>query len=103
MDIGPNSNEAPEALLAHFFERNGYVRTPNEERSQQLGYQKYKKGWEVRLIAETESELDQIRQALERFDFRLGKPWEKGNQIVQPIYGKQQYERFLALIGEPGA
>ena len=87
-------NKKPENLLIQFFMRNGYIRQRNPEREKQLG-QRYKKGYEVRLVAETQSELKVIRQLVRRAGFKLSKPFHKKNQIVQPIYGKQAMTKFL--------
>ena len=82
-----------EGLLITFFERNGCVRLADEKRRQQLG-QKYKKGYEVRLVAYSEEELKNIRQLLLRVGFKAGKPYKKNYQIVQPIYGKTAVDWF---------
>ncbi len=87
-------NKKTENLLIQFFIRNGYIRQRNPEHAKQLG-QRYKKGYEVRLVAETQSELKVIRHLLRRAGFKLSKPFPKNNQIVQPIYGKQAMTKFL--------
>jgi hypothetical protein len=88
----------PEALLAYFFERNGYVRRQDRLRYEEEGYRRYKKGFEVRLIAATESELAEIRELLVATGFKPGRPFPKARQWAQPIYGRQAVERFLALV-----
>ncbi|RME48593.1 MAG: hypothetical protein D6791_02890 [Chloroflexi bacterium] len=85
-----------EAFLRELFQRNGYVRVPNEKRRQEVGSQKYKKGYEVRLVANSEEELEEIRQALRQLGFRPARPFQKHRQIVQPVYGKQAVEWFLS-------
>jgi len=84
-------------LLRYFFKWKGHVRWPNPKRRRQDG-QKYKKGYEIRLVVKTREELRQMRQQLRRAGFKLGKPFKKAKQIVQPIYGKQAVERFLSWI-----
>ncbi len=86
------------ARLAQLFERNGYVRLPHEERRRELG-SKYEKGWEVRLVLNTQSELDEVRPLLERMGLKPGRPVKKSNQWVQPIYGKQAVDLFSAWTG----
>jgi hypothetical protein len=87
----------PNALLARYFARNGVLRTPNRRRrTKEKGT--YKKGYEVRLIAFSRRELTEIRRALRAAGFDLGRAFKKVNRLVQPVYGKAQVERFLALI-----
>ncbi len=85
--------------LARFFRRNGYVRWQDEERLAEEGCQVYKKGHEVRLVAESEEELATIRRLLEQAGFHPGQPFVKGCQFRQPLYGKRAVARFLELIG----
>lgn len=60
--------------------------------------QTYKKGYEIRFVARSETELKEIRQALRKTGFKPGKSFQKARQIVQPIYGKQQFEHFNLLL-----
>lgn len=92
----------PETLdrLKFFFHRNGYVRWPRPERLEDEPPEKYKKGAEVRLVAETHSELTEIRILLRKAGFRPGSHFPKGNQFRQPIYGYQQVARFLRLMDD---
>jgi hypothetical protein len=92
--------EAPELLLRWFFKRNGYVRVLNEQRKQDLG-DKYRKGWEVRLVAQNETELELIRDALEKTGFKLSKSFPKHIRIIQPVYGKAAVEWFSMAGVEP--
>jgi hypothetical protein len=89
-----SSQNSAERLLTTFFERNGCVRLVNEKRREQEG-QKYKKGYEVRLVAYSEEELKNIRQLLLRVGFKVGKSYKKHRQIIQPIYGKTAVEWFM--------
>lgn len=97
--LSDHSGVSPEALLLRYFRRNGYIRTVNVKRRQQLG-QKYKKGYEVRLVANSESELAHIRTLLEQVGFKAGKPFRKHYQMVQPVYGKKIMEWFLKKNAE---
>ncbi len=92
-------NQEPEAQLAYFFYRNGCLRLPNATRRKE-GSQKYKKGYELRLVAQTKNELKQIRRLLQQMGFKLGKPYQKGRQTVQPVYGKQAVEQFCNLLAQ---
>ncbi len=93
---------SPADQLAWFFRRNGYVRRQNAERRAEEGYAFYKKGHEVRLVAESLQELALIRQLLRRVGLKPGRPFRKGHQYRQPLYGHGQVAQFLALIeGRP--
>ena len=81
------------------FHRNGYVRRPNPERLAEQGAQKYKKGIEVRLVANSQAELRTIRRLLRQAGFVSGRPFAKARQWRQPIYGRAAVARFLALVG----
>ena len=85
--------------LRCFFERNGYVRRQLAHRLEADGPSKYKKGDEVRLVANTRAELKKIRRLLVVAGFEPARPFAKGNQHRQPIYGRETVEKFLALIG----
>ena len=91
-----SKNASADFQLKQFFRRNGYVRLPNSERREQLGSQKYKKGYEVRLVAKMPGELRHIRSLLRQAGFKAGNAFFKGKQIIQPIYGKAAVEWFLA-------
>ena len=58
-----HSREVQSAIseLLSVFRRNGYVRNLNLDRRRLEG-QGYKKGYEIRFIAESESEADRIRR-----------------------------------------
>ena len=90
---------ATKQQLTFFFQRNGYLRLPNPVRQEQEGHQVYKKGYEVRLVAGSERELQQIRSLLHQAGFKAGKPFVKGQQWIQPIYGREGVERFCELCG----
>lgn len=89
--------EKPELFLTQFFQRNGYVRVPNRETKKELG-KSYKKGYEVRFVLETQSELDQVRDLLMQAGFKPGKPFKKHSRIIQPVYGKRAVGFFQPLL-----
>jgi hypothetical protein len=84
--------------LARFFNRNGYVRRPDPKRRRAETWQTYKKGAEVRLVANSQAELARIRALLRKAGFSPGRPFRKANQFRQPVYGLEVVERFLALV-----
>ena len=85
--------------LAAIFHRNGYIRRFNPKRRAKEK-RKYKKGDEVRLVADTYDELRAIRRLLREAGFAPGRPFRKGKQWRQPVYGRETVARFLELVGE---
>ena len=83
--------------LGKFFRRNGYIRELNSERRLEEG-ELYKKGSEIRLVADTRVELAEIRRLLKRAGFKRARPFAKANQWRQPVYGVAEVARFLELI-----
>ncbi|MDA1260847.1 MAG: hypothetical protein O3A20_09530 [Planctomycetota bacterium] len=94
----PKIPRAVATELAGYFSRNGYVRQQDAKRLRTEGYEGYKKGDEVRLIAETRRELASLRRALQQAEFTPGKPFEKGKRWCQPIYGREAVSRFLRVV-----
>lgn len=91
------------ALVRHLreiFRRNGYVRRQNPVRVADEGWQRYRKGDEVRLTASSAEELRLVRRLLRQAGFTPGRPFVKGRQYRQPLYGRQEVARFLDLIAE---
>lgn len=85
--------------LAWYFRRNGYVRYFDRARRAKDVARVYKKGDEVRLVAQSLQELAEIQQLLRAAGFVAGKPFAKARQYRQPVYGRLQVKRFLQLIG----
>lgn len=86
--------------LAEFFHRNGCVRRHDPERRRTDGPQKYKKGDEIRLTANSRTELRLIRKLLKEAGFKPGRAFTKGKQFRQPVYGRESTARFLGLVGD---
>jgi hypothetical protein len=87
------------AELAELFSRNGYVRRADDDRRDSEGSGAYKKGDEVRLAAQSSAELARIRKLLVALGFKPGRPFQKGKQFRQPLYGREEVARFLKLVG----
>jgi hypothetical protein len=96
----PRPPKAVARQLAWYYARNGYVRTQNERRISEEGWSRYKKGEEVRLTANSVAELNRIRECLQKAGFKPGRPFRKGNQYRQPVYGRQAVARFLQIVTE---
>jgi len=84
--------------LAQWFRSSGYVRRQNRRRLAEDGYAGYKKGDEVRLVANSLPELQVIRRLLRQAGFKPGRPFAHANQWRQPLYGRDNVARFLALV-----
>jgi hypothetical protein len=84
--------------LTALFRSNGYIRGQNPNK-RDLGRRKYHKGYEVRFIAHSAAELKRIRRLLRSAGFAVGRPFKKGNQWRQPLYGADRVERLLTLVG----
>jgi hypothetical protein len=83
--------------LAEHFRRDGYIRWQNSRRASREG-RDYHKGDELRLAARSQSELRRIRRLLREAGFKPGRPFVKGRQFRQPLYGRQSVVRFLRLL-----
>ena len=86
--------------LTGLFRRNGYARRQNTARKDSEGYGAYKKGDELRFVAGSSDELAAIRRMLKQLGFKPGRPFVKGKQMRQPVYGRAAVERFLSWVGE---
>ena len=91
-----------ERRLAHYFLRNGYARSANEDMRRALG-QDYKKGYEIRFVLETEQECDYVRELLYEADLKPGSPFKKSKQIILPVYGKAAQDRILSWANHVSA
>ncbi len=94
-------SEKSEELLAAFFARNGCVRRPNQRKRRRLG-RRYKKGYEVRFLANAEKEHRLLKRLLRELGFKPGKAYVKRTQIVLPVYGKAAVERLQKLLKAEG-
>lgn len=81
-------------ILKEVFLRNGNLRIKDISKVKVFGSQKYKQGYEVRLLAKDEAELERIQIAISSLDLYVAKTFKKGNQIVQPIYGEEITRKF---------
>ncbi len=78
------------------------MRVPDPVRRKSEG-QGYKKGYEIRFVAGSKYELAEIRNALIGSGMALAKPFAKGRQFVQPLYGRESVELFLSWIKKFGS
>jgi hypothetical protein len=87
------SARGAKSRLLEYFQRNGYMRFPNMK--QRKNNPNYKKGHEVRLVLYSREELDEVISLLELVGLSGGRPFQKNQQVVQPIYGKDAVDAFL--------
>ncbi len=71
-----SSEMQPEAALVELFQRNGYMRVPNDDRREEEP-RNYKKGYEIRLVANTQRAITAIRRLLRQAGLKSGKPFKK--------------------------
>ena len=83
--------------LAQLFARNGCLRLPNIRR-RKIEKRQYHAGYEVRLVASDEEELNLVRSCLRAVELRPGREFTKVNKFVLPIYGKAQVEHFCSVV-----
>jgi hypothetical protein len=88
-------------LVAHYL-RNGYFRWQDSERLAAEG-RSYKKGDELRFAAATRAELAEIRRLLRAAGFKYGRPYRKAKEYRQPVYGREQVARFIAMVHDYGS
>lgn len=74
----------------------GYVRQPDLARRGGEDGHTYKKGWEVRFTARTEQEIAEIRELVIAAGFAPARPFFKGHQLIQPVYGIAAVQAYLA-------
>ncbi|MDH6126647.1 hypothetical protein [Kitasatospora sp. GP82] len=74
----------------------GYVRQPDLARRNGEDGRTYKKGWEVRFTARTEEEIAEIRELVIAAGFAPARPFFKGHQLIQPVYGIAAVQAYLA-------
>ena len=91
------------AELTAFFRRNGYTRRHDAVRYAMQGCMKYKKGDEIRLVANGNEERVRIQRLLKCAGFKAGRPFQKSAERTQtciPVYGREQVARFLSMVEE---
>ncbi|MFD0563369.1 hypothetical protein ACFQ2M_16040 [Kitasatospora saccharophila] len=74
----------------------GYVRQPDPARRGGEDGRTYKKGWEVRFTARSEAEITEIRELVAAAGFAPARPFFKGHQLIQPVYGIAAVQAYLA-------
>jgi hypothetical protein len=87
----------PEFALTNYFKRNGCARHPDSGRRNNEKAA-YKKGYELRFTAFDEAECAEILRLLAAAGIKAGKPFAKRSQFIIPVYGRDAYERMVALL-----
>lgn len=86
------------STLAFFLQRNSCLRRPNSLRKKE-GAEAYKKGWEMRIVVESATELTQLRRLLRKSGQTPAKAYRKRNKWIQPVYGREAVKVLSAQIG----
>ena len=94
-----SSSRRPEARLVVLYRESGYMRVPNLNRREKEP-RDYKKGYEIRIAADTLREIREIRKLLRQVDIQGGKPFKKHSRWIQPIYGKEEMREFKRWLRE---
>ena len=81
----------------NLFESRGCVRWRDEVRQEDQTTRVYKKGYEVRLPADSPKDAKELAAAIGALGLSSGKPYEKHHQTIFPIYGKGQVEYIMNL------
>lgn len=94
--MGPavSRKQTARALVIRSFRANGYVRMPNLKKRSKAGSQVYKKGYEVRLVADDRAQVKQLQAALRVLGIQPGRVFPKHSKIIVPIYGREAVEYF---------
>ena len=89
----------PIDALRVYVHQNAYARIPNFDQRQAVTTQKYKKGWEVRVIVTEADIAEEVRELARQAGFRPGRPFAKGKQWAVPIYGADAVDAFQDELG----
>lgn len=95
----PKVKKAVAKKIAEYFVRNGYLRLPDEKPSKKKKTVT-KKGYEIRFVAKDRKELSEMKSLLKEAGLEAGKPFDKFNQFVLPVYGKEKYLRFKEMLAD---
>jgi hypothetical protein len=74
--------------LVQLIERNSYLRQPNEDRRKEEKTN-YRKGWELRLVLDNESEVEAAVRSIASSGLKAGRPFKKWSRWVIPLYGRE--------------
>ena len=88
-----HSDPAARELLELFLSC-GYVREPSAARRAQDGWQRYKKGFEVRFVLLHPGEIVQAQRLLEQVGLQPGASFRTHSRYVLPVYGKPAFDWF---------
>jgi hypothetical protein len=95
----PKPKRAVVKRLAEFFHRIGYLPREDARRGSDEGCEKGSAMSEIRFVADSAAELEEIRGLLSTSGFRIGPAVAKGRQWCQSVYGPRAVARLLALVG----
>ncbi len=56
------------------------------------------KGWEVRLRAKDEADVNRLNQSLLQMGINAGKAWRSGSGFIVPVYGKEPAQMIDSIV-----
>lgn len=65
--------------------------------------QLYKKGYEIRFVAHSIDELNELCSNIQAVGLKSGRPFAKSRRWILPIYGREAIELFVKWVDEFGA
>lgn len=81
------------------FLEGGCIRTPNEDRRSAEGHHVYKKGWEVRFVVRSKSDVARLLCLLADAGLTAGSSYRRSpNTWAIPVYGREQVTRFMGWL-----
>ena len=103
-DARPAPVASPAALaeLAAWYRRDGVLRTPDRARRADRS-RTYKKGYEIRFLADSVGELVRVRALLTAAGLPVAAAYPKGRRFVQPVYGKVNVTALRLAAGAEDA
>ena len=96
MNNSMEQRQATDRLIALVRER-GYFRVASAAKRKKRKL-KYKRGWETRIPAEDKAEAQTIQQIIRDAGFKPGRPFQKHNQFIVPLYGKEPTLRLQEIV-----
>ncbi len=87
---------AKPSTLKDYLRANSYARVPDEDR-QDEGWSSYKKGYELRIVVKTQTDVKNVKRLLADAKIKPGKPYRKAQQWVLPVYGKESVSQLVKL------
>lgn len=95
-----NDNNTPSALskdVIALFRQCGYLRKPPASGAGRRAPGSAHRGYEVRFMAHSRAECQEIVRTLKASNIRPGRPFHTANQYRVPVYGRELFEALSAI------